>query len=498
VADAFTLDDQTFVEGLALQATIAAHGVELTQSLATRVRHLISLDYIAVRIQDGHDINSALRAIMTGITSAEGLAFSRCMFFSSEQNGRFLKGELAIGPQSDSEANEIWEALNRDRGKWGLAGRDVLDVLLERAANFGAAVSAGSEADSPLCRKVREVSVRNEGDRAGAIKTCLQERRAVLVPSGVNDPARFIIDATTNPTEPMCAFACVPLLGKDSEILGVLVADNRFLSREHIIEEYELIGLGAFARLMSMTIENWNLQRSLKNSNFVEFTTKMGHVVGSYIRQLVEEIKPLEHLVRTQNNDHPEWLRHIVGLTRNVEQIKSFLQDCKRVGPPKQGEYQTLDLVKILSETIDSIHLPFEIKLERAGIQHPVFVRGVGRELSYAFTELLTNAALALGDQTAPEIKILVEVEPRAGGVGMSVRVEIEDNGVGIRAVPISRVFDLFFTEGTQGSGLGLAIVKQTITEHHGGTIAVVQGQPLGSRFIIRLPALAHESLGGL
>jgi two-component system sensor histidine kinase ChvG len=86
------------------------------------------------------------------------------------------------------------------------------------------------------------------------------------------------------------------------------------------------------------------------------------------------------------------------------------------------------------------------------------------------------------------------------------VRVVVEDNGPGIRADVIDRVFERFYTDRPDGedfgqnSGLGLSISRQII-EAHGGTLTAEnipapqgrsgpqEAQWAGARFIIDLPA---------
>lgn len=85
-------------------------------------------------------------------------------------------------------------------------------------------------------------------------------------------------------------------------------------------------------------------------------------------------------------------------------------------------------------------------------------------------------------------------------GSGPMVRITVEDNGPGIRAEKIERIFERFYTDRPAGeafgqnSGLGLSISKQII-EAHRGTITAenirAPGNPekvLGARFIVDLP----------
>lgn len=72
--------------------------------------------------------------------------------------------------------------------------------------------------------------------------------------------------------------------------------------------------------------------------------------------------------------------------------------------------------------------------------------------------------------------------------------VTVEDNGVGIRADVLPRIFDLFVQGGTpmigssRGLGVGLAVAKQVVEEHGGRIEARSAGIGFGSRFTVRIP----------
>ena len=75
----------------------------------------------------------------------------------------------------------------------------------------------------------------------------------------------------------------------------------------------------------------------------------------------------------------------------------------------------------------------------------------------------------------------------------------IEDNGPGIAAENVERVFERFYTDRPgiesfgQNSGLGLSISRQ-IVEGHGGTLTAGRSERLGgAAFTIRLPAFKGE-----
>ena len=71
---------------------------------------------------------------------------------------------------------------------------------------------------------------------------------------------------------------------------------------------------------------------------------------------------------------------------------------------------------------------------------------------------------------------------------GSRIAIEVEDDGVGIAADVLPRLFDPFFSTKDGGSGLGLALTQQIIHDH-GGSIDVASTVGRGTTFTVRVPA---------
>jgi len=76
-------------------------------------------------------------------------------------------------------------------------------------------------------------------------------------------------------------------------------------------------------------------------------------------------------------------------------------------------------------------------------------------------------------------------------GVGASgrpqLRIDLSDDGPGIRPDLLPRIFEPFFTTKAKGTGLGLAVVKRIIEDHE-GTVEVRTEVGRGTTFTFRLP----------
>jgi two-component system sensor histidine kinase FlrB len=102
--------------------------------------------------------------------------------------------------------------------------------------------------------------------------------------------------------------------------------------------------------------------------------------------------------------------------------------------------------------------------------------------LTAALTNLITNAFESSAD---------VVVTLRARVRGDRVELTVHDNGPGIAPSIQSRVFEPFFSTRPAGTGLGLAVVK-TVTEAHGGALALDSAPERGTKIELDLPRRAE------
>jgi signal transduction histidine kinase len=124
--------------------------------------------------------------------------------------------------------------------------------------------------------------------------------------------------------------------------------------------------------------------------------------------------------------------------------------------------------------------------LELSLDETPVVV-GSHDRLVQVFVNLLLNAAQAVPDARQGAVSIRIRTGVRAGG--RETFVEIEDQGRGIPAERMSRLFDPFFSTRPPGKGAGMGLaISHSIVVGMGGSIEVESRLGRGSIFRVVLP----------
>lgn len=212
----------------------------------------------------------------------------------------------------------------------------------------------------------------------------------------------------------------------------------------------------------------------------------------SVLADIAHELRTPLTIIRSQaeaiadgvNPADPEHIAPIVTATRALE---ALADDLRTLTLTEAGglrlEREPVEVSVLVSETLDA----FRADAGAAGVQllgrvapNTPAVDGDPARLRRILGNLLSNAlAHTLRGGT---------ITCTARGEDGAVRIEVGDDGEGIPAALLPRVFDRFVKgPGSTGSGLGLAIVRDLV-EAHGGTVTVDSAEGRGTTFRITLP----------
>jgi two-component system sensor histidine kinase SenX3 len=183
----------------------------------------------------------------------------------------------------------------------------------------------------------------------------------------------------------------------------------------------------------------------------------------------------------------------MVGETRRLTTLVNDLMDLSRLeGIDPLHPMESVAVDDVVAQACDDVRFMAEereIRFLRGGVPG-LRVLGVPAQLTTAVRNLLTNAV----NYSAPGTKVAVTTGVADG----SVTIAVTDQGIGIPAGELDRIFERFYrvdqarSRDTGGTGLGLSIVKH-VCVNHGGHCDVWSRVGAGSTFTIRLPQLSER-----
>ena len=335
---------------------------------------------------------------------------------------------------------------------------------------------------------LRPVGVPLEGSAAGWV---FRRGQPLIIQDVRVDQRHFkVVDRVTKHVTH--SLVAVPLMVR-GEVVGVLEALNK-KDNAHYTEE-DLTILETLAALAAQAIQNVSLQRKVRataielaelerlKTDFIaiashELRTPLGLILGhaTFLRELASE----------------EYAEQLDMIIRNATKLKTIVENLSDVDNIQNGaarvRNQQVSLTKIIDDVIDTFQDEAglrNITLKSEGGESPFYLDADVIKLSIALSNLVKNAL----QFTESGGHVTIRVEEDAG----YYKVTVTDDGIGIPARDLPRVFERFFQVETHltrrygGMGLGLAVAKAMI-ELHGGRIWVESAEGKGSRFTFLVP----------
>jgi signal transduction histidine kinase len=225
---------------------------------------------------------------------------------------------------------------------------------------------------------------------------------------------------------------------------------------------------------------------------------------------LREKVADLEDVHRTLSHDLRAPLRSIVGFTGALSEslagrldadgahcLKRIIAAGERMGrmlddlyrllvlSAAQESFQRVDCAAVLRDTLEDVR--GDLDAAGAQVTHGELpgLRASPVLLGQVFQNLVVNAIKFRGPEP-PRVHIGAERS------GRDWRFSVRDNGIGIPADFLPRVFGLFDRlagDALPGTGVGLALCKRAV-EKHGGTMWVESVEGQGSTFYFNIPAV--------
>jgi len=258
----------------------------------------------------------------------------------------------------------------------------------------------------------------------------------------------------------------------------------------------------------AMALDNARLYRSLEreiarsreaeeelqdaNQRKDEFLAMLSHE----LRNPLAPIRNAVELMRRVGSPEPRVTMARDVIDRQVTQLARLVDELLDVSRISQGKIvlkkEPVELAKVIAHGVETVRPMIDVREQRLTVEvsaGPVWVMGDFARLSQVVANLLNNAC-----KYTPEggrIRLAASAER-----GLAT-VSVDDNGSGIDAELLPRVFELFvqgdrgLDRSQGGLGIGLTLVKRLVEMHQGEVSAESAGPGKGATFRVTLPCIS-------
>lgn len=335
---------------------------------------------------------------------------------------------------------------------------------------------------------LRPMGVPLEGSVAGEV---FRRGHPLIIQDTKADQRHFkVIDRITK--HETHSLAAVPIIVQ-GETIGVLEALNK-RDNAHYTEEDAAI-LATLAAIAGQAMRNAHLERKVKAVRIQ--LAELERLKSDFIAITSHELRTPLGLIL----GHATFLKEIAGkeyeaqlgtIIRNATRLKEIIENISDMENVQIGTARVRSNKVSVTRIAEDVILTFQdeaksknITLLREWNNAPYFIEADQTKINIALSNLVKNAL-----QFTEEGGIVrLNIEEDSG----YVKVTVSDNGIGIPARDLPKIFDRFFqveshlTRKHGGMGLGLAVAKSMI-ELHGGRIWAESEEGKGSTFTFLLP----------
>ncbi|MBQ5940193.1 ATP-binding protein [Massilia sp. AB1] len=251
---------------------------------------------------------------------------------------------------------------------------------------------------------------------------------------------------------------------------------------------------------MAETLQKKEAARSLAERELRAADQRKDEFLAMLAHELRNPLAPIStgaHLLKLLHSDNAQITQTCAIIARQVEHMTSLVDDLLDVSRVTRGlvslSTQVLDLRNVVDDAAEQIRPLITARRHKVVLElpeGPASVKGDHKRLVQVVANLLGNAT---------------KYTPEGGHISLQLKEEgqdyllsVTDDGIGMEAGLVARVFDLFTQaertpDRSQGGlGLGLALAKSLVELHGGSVGARSPGLGKGSTFTVRLPRHAQ------
>lgn len=490
----------------------------LLDSLAARLRRMLSVEQLAIWVEDANAPNGFRLMLADGLKHHPTLpdGFGRWVRANSAMRG------YALGEEADGD------------GEWGGIHYLVPCVVRDRlvaVVGVGRQTTDASLVTSEDIEILRALSgyvavaidnsllLRSEREKASLLEHLKQFSESIIESVNVGI---LVIDSSGRITtwnsalEEMLSIPREEALGADalkifnqemietiravSGTRGWVVEDVRHLYKFHTLRRDDTsivinLSLAPFedaAHTLAGTLvvvedvtDRVKLEDQLQQSDKLSSIGLLAAGVAHEVNTPLAGISSYTQMLLSQMIDEDPKRRVLEKVLTQTERASGIVNNLLNFSRTSGADFGPVDINRVVEDTLQLLELQLrksDVEIDRRYAENLPEAYGNAGKLQQVFMNLILNARDAMpGGGT-------LEVETEE--VDRMIVIHIRDTGIGIAAENITKIYDPFFTTKSvgQGTGLGLA-VSYGIVQEHSGRMQVESSPGKGTTFTIKIPS---------
>ncbi|MCB1829492.1 MAG: hypothetical protein KDI35_04965 [Gammaproteobacteria bacterium] len=296
-----------------------------------------------------------------------------------------------------------------------------------------------------------------------------------------------------------------PLKQLESHLMPIAKGDFNHLNPPSGDREF-IAFTDAFNRMLNeLKIRQKRMLQSEKLASLGILSAGVAHELNNPLSNISSSCQLLmEELTEADTAQLFTWLEQIDSETERGRKIVRTLLDFGSQHTFRKSPHRLIELIRETQIIIGKMVQNFAADLSLS-IPEELCVNVDKQRIQQLFINLIQNALnagghgvrieidaalhnpgpllLPDGAEVAGELKFITDYQ------GPYVAIQVSDNGPGIPAEQLSKVFDPFYTTGEPGQGVGLGLyIVQEIVKEHDGCLIITSRQGSGTQVIILLP----------
>ncbi len=235
-----------------------------------------------------------------------------------------------------------------------------------------------------------------------------------------------------------------------------------------------------------------NLQKSLlqseKLASIGTLTAGIAHEINNPLAGIGISLKRIE-----KNPNNAEQIKKYTALMQEaLSRIEYVMKDLLTFSRKEELVFETVNTLQLIQKTVKLAQYrvkndTIQFKIDESYADTKLLASK--NRIEQVFLNLIINGIDAISEKKVNQPDLAGEISIAIEESTEHVIVVFTDNGIGIPAGDVSKLFDPFYTTKDVGEGTGLGLsVSYQIVRDHGGEICVESEEGKGSRFFVLIP----------